>query len=196
MDKIKIKSSNQNFFEGPFIFTPKRFFDERGFFYESWNKKIFDQFCKKNINFVQENNSCSFLGVLRGLHFQTDPFAQGKLVKVIKGEIYDVIVDLREKSKTFAEWALIKMSKKNRKQLWVPKGFAHGFITRTKTAEIQYKVTSFWNKNSEKTILWNDKDLNINWELDSLKCDNPIISQKDSEGSSLRFLQEHKALFS
>ena len=88
------------------------------------------------------------------------------------------------------------MSKKNRKQLWVPKGFAHGFITRTKTAEIQYKVTSFWNKNSEKTILWNDKDLNINWELDSLKCKKPIISQKDSEGSTLRFLQDKKELFS
>ena len=138
--------------KGPLLIKPKIFRDERGFFYESWNKKIFDQFCQTNINFVQENNSYSYLGVLRGLHFQKDPFAQGKLVKVIKGEIYDVIVDLREKSETFAEWALIKMSKKNRKQLWVPKGFAHGFITRTKTAEIQYKVTSFWNRNSEKTL--------------------------------------------
>ena len=96
----KIKSSNQIFFEGPFIFTPKRFYDERGFFYESWNKKIFDQYCNENINFVQENNSYSFQGVIRGLHFQTNPFSQGKLIKVLKGEIYDVIVDLRENSNT------------------------------------------------------------------------------------------------
>ena len=177
-----IKSSKNSFIDGPLCLIPRKFSDHRGYFYESWNKNNFNKIIGREINFVQDNHSKSFYGVLRGLHFQKKPYGQAKLIRVINGKILDVIVDIRNNSSTFKEWATIEISKENRKQLWIPEGFAHGFLTITKEAELHYKTNNFWNKESERTILWNDRDLNIDWQLKNLNLQKPIISDKDSKG--------------
>ena len=191
----KIKSSKNSFINGPIILIPDKFLDERGFFYESWNKEIFNRTIKRDISFVQDNHSRSIYGVLRGLHFQKKPFEQAKLIRVINGAILDVIVDLRLNSSTFKEWASIVLNKQNRKQLWIPEGFAHGFISLTKQTEVNYKTNNFWNKESERTLIWNDKDLKINWKLNKFKLKTPIISRKDLEGKSLQELIISKDFF-
>jgi len=190
-----LKSQKGNRINGPLILNPVKFFDDRGFFFESWNEKKFNDIISKKVTFVQDNHSLSFHGVLRGLHFQKKPYAQGKLIRVISGKILDIIVDLRANSNTFKEWTSIVLSKRNRMQLWVPEGFAHGFITLTRTAEINYKTTQFWNKESERTIIWNDNNLNINWRLKYLKINSPIVSEKDSRGNTLEYLYEKGDLF-
>ena len=191
----KIKSSKNLLIDGPIILIPDKFSDERGFFYESWNKEIFNLTIKRDISFVQDNHSKSNYGVIRGLHFQKKPFEQGKLIRVINGAILDVIVDLRLDSPTFKEWAAIILNKQNRKQLWIPEGFAHGFISLTKQTEVNYKTNNFWNKELERTLIWNDLDLKINWQLDKLNLKSPIISKKDLEGKSLQELLISKDLF-
>lgn len=194
--QIKIlKSKKENEINGPLILNPNIFSDNRGFFFESWNEKIFNDIVSREVTFVQDNHSLSFKGVLRGLHFQKGNNAQGKLIRVINGTILDIIVDLRSKSNTFKEWTSIVLSSKNRMQLWVPEGFAHGFITLTKTAEINYKITKFWNKESERTIIWNDNNLSINWRLEDLKIKSPIVSEKDSRGKTLKYLYDKGDLF-
>lgn len=194
--QIKIlKSKKENEINGPLILNPNIFSDNRGFFFESWNEKIFNDIVSREVTFVQDNHSLSFKGVLRGLHFQKGNNAQGKLIRVINGTILDIIVDLRSKSNTFKEWTSIVLSSKNRMQLWVPEGFAHGFITLTKTAEINYKITKFWNKESERTIIWNDNNLSINWRLEDLKIKSPIVSEKDSSGKTLKYLYDKGDLF-
>lgn len=194
--QIKIlKSEKDNVFNGPLILNPDRFSDSRGFFFESWNEKKFNDIISRKVSFVQDNQSLSFQGVLRGLHFQKEPFAQGKLIRVISGEILDTIVDLRTNSNTFKEWTTIVLSKRNKMQLWVPEGFAHGFITLTRRAEINYKTTQFWNKESERTIIWNDESLKINWRLKDLKIKSPLMSEKDSQGKSLKYLHNKDDLF-
>lgn len=194
--QIKIlKSKKENEINGPLILNPNIFSDNRGFFFESWNAKIFNDIVSREVTFVQDNHSLSFKGVLRGLHFQKGNNAQGKLIRVINGTILDIIVDLRSKSNTFKEWTSIVLSSKNRIQLWVPEGFAHGFITLTKTAEINYKITKFWNKESERTIIWNDNNLSINWRLEDLKIKSPIVSEKDSRGKTLKYLYDKGDLF-
>ena len=190
-----LKSQKGDRIYGPLILNPDKFFDSRGFFFESWNEKKFNDIISKKVTFVQDNHSLSFHGVLRGLHFQRDPNAQGKLIRVISGKILDIIVDLRANSNTFKEWTSIVLSKRNRMQLWVPEGFAHGFITLTRTAEINYKTTQFWNKESERTIIWNDNTLNINWKLEDLKINSPIVSEKDSKGDTLEYLYYKGDLF-
>ena len=190
-----LKSEKENEINGPLILNPNIFSDNRGFFFESWNEKIFNDIVSREVTFVQDNHSLSFQGVLRGLHFQKGTNAQGKLIRVISGTILDVIVDLRSNSNTFKEWTSIVLSSKNRMQLWVPEGFAHGFITLTKTAEINYKITKFWNKESERTIIWNDKNLSINWRLEDLKIKSPIVSEKDSRGKTLKYLYDKGDLF-
>ena len=190
-----IKSSNNLLIDGPIIIIPEKFSDNRGYFYESWNKDIFNMLLKRKISFVQDNHSLSRYGVLRGLHFQKEPNSQAKLVRVIKGKILDVIVDIRMNSSTFKEWAIVEISKKNRKQLWIPEGFAHGFIAITKIAELTYKTNNFWNKDSERTIIWNDLDLKINWKLKELRLKAPYISQKDNCGKSLYYLKNKGDLF-
>ena len=157
------------------IFEPKVFHDERGFFFESFNKKFFQESINYEIEFVQDNHSKSSKGVLRGLHYQLDPFAQGKLVRVISGEVFDVAVDIRVNSKDFGKWFGAKLSADNKKQLWIPKGFAHGFLTLSDSAEFLYKTTNFYNKNSERSIIWNDPDINIDWGSEVA----PIVSIKD-----------------
>ena len=163
----------KTFIEDLIIIEPQLFKDDRGFFYESYNKNNLDKVI--NIVFVQDNESKSNRGVIRGLHFQAPPFEQTKLVRCISGNILDVAVDLRTNSKTYGKSFSIELSSENNKQLFVPKGFAHGFQVLSETAIVNYKVDNFYNSKSEKGIIWNDKDLSIDWNLD-LK---PILSKKD-----------------
>ncbi len=171
--------------DGPLLISPKIFEDPRGFFYESWNKDSFFKLTKNNLNFVQDNHSKSKIGVLRGLHYQLNPHAQGKLVRCIKGSIYDVVVDLRYKSKTFGKWAGVFLSNENFYQLWIPEGFAHGFLTMSESAEVIYKTTNYWAKNFERSIIWNDKKISIKWPLEFLKSKSPILSIKDNNSQTL-----------
>ena len=189
---------NDQFIDGPLVLTPKTFFDERGFFFESWNERLFINTLKKNtkffdlnnsIIFVQDNQSLSKKNILRGLHYQIKPFDQGKLVSCIKGEIFDVIVDLRKKSKTFGKWAGIYLSEENFKQIWIPSGFAHGFYSLKDQSRVLYKTTNFWNKDSERTIIWNDPSISICWPTNGL---SPSVSNKDKEGSLLTEIIENE----
>ncbi|MDY0075775.1 MAG: dTDP-4-dehydrorhamnose 3,5-epimerase [Bacteroidales bacterium] len=155
------------------IVKPTVFEDNRGYFFESYNK---EQFLGKGIdqNFVQDNESKSMKGVLRGLHFQAPPFAQGKLVRVMKGAVLDVAVDIRKNSPTYGQWASIELTESNKMMYWVPPGFAHGFVTLEDSTVFFYKCTNVYNKASEGSIRWNDPDLNIDWNIK-----NPILSEKD-----------------
>jgi dTDP-4-dehydrorhamnose 3,5-epimerase len=160
------------------LIEPQVFGDDRGFFFESFNQERFEKAVGKKINFVQDNHSKSLRGVLRGLHYQLPPKAQGKLVHVIQGEVFDVAVDLRESSSTFGKWVGQIISAENKKQLWIPEGFAHGFLTLSDTAEFLYKTTDFYSPEDEACILWNDKNINIEWPFDF----EPVLSKKDIEG--------------
>ena len=160
--------------EGLVIIETKKFFDDRGYFFESFQQEKFESFIKKKITFVQENESCSKIDVVRGLHFQSPPFAQGKLVRVPFGKVLDVVVDIRKNSISYGKTFTIVLSQENGKQLWIPEGFAHGFISLEENSLLSYKCTNYYNKESEDAILWKDKDLMINWN-----SKNPIISEKD-----------------
>lgn len=160
------------------LLEPKVFGDERGFFFESFNQKQFNKFIGQEITFVQDNHSRSAKNVLRGLHYQIEQ-PQGKLVRVIEGEIFDVAVDLRKSSPYFGKWVSAILSSMNKHQLWIPAGFAHGFLVLSDTAEVIYKATDYYAPASEKTILWNDSQLSINWPLNDI---TPITSSKDQQG--------------
>lgn len=160
------------------LIEPNVFEDERGFFYESFNQEMFNQIVGQEVTFVQDNHSKSKKGVLRGLHFQEAPYAQGKLVRAISGEIFDVAVDIREGSATYGQWVGEVLSCKNKKQLWIPEGFAHGFLTISNQAEVLYKTTMVYSKKNEKNILWNDPTLAIKWPI----LHPPQLSSKDSSG--------------
>ena len=162
--------------KGVYIIQPKIFSDERGFFMESFNSKIFKEKTGLKINFVQDNQSKSTKGVLRGLHFQMNPHGQSKLVRTIKGEILDVAVDIRKDSQNYGKHISIVLSEENKKQLFIPKGFAHGFIVLSDIAEILYKTDEFYHPESESGIIYNDPDLNINWEISQQEI---ILSKKD-----------------
>ena len=172
---------NKTFIEDLLIIEPQLFKDERGFFYESYNKNNLDI----DIDFVQDNESKSYKGVIRGLHFQAPPFEQTKLVRCVSGNILDVAVDLRTNSKTYGKSFSVELSSENNKQLFVPKGFAHGFQVLSETAIVNYKVDNFYNPKSDSGIIWNDKDLSIDWNLD-LK---PILSNKDLKLISVKDLK-------
>ena len=172
---------NKTFIEGLLIIEPQLFKDERGFFYESYNKNNLDI----NIVFVQDNESKSYKGVIRGLHFQAPPFEQTKLVRCVSGNILDVAVDLRTNSKTYGMSFSIELSSDNKKQLLIPKGFAHGFQVLNETAIVNYKVDNYYNPKSDSGLIWNDKDLSIDWNLD-LK---PILSVKDLKLISFKELK-------
>ena len=184
MKTEKILSNKGYLIQDLFLISPNLFHDSRGYFYESWNKKLFNKAIGREIDFVQDNQSSSLQGVLRGLHYQINPYPQGKLVQCLKGEIFDVAVDLRESSKTFTQWAGIYLNEKNKKQLWIPEGFAHGFLTMSSLAEVSYKTTNFWEKDLERCINWNDKKLGISWPLNNLSLKYPLISIKDKNGSN------------
>jgi dTDP-4-dehydrorhamnose 3,5-epimerase len=174
---------NKTFIEDLLIIEPQLFKDDRGFFYESYNKNNLDKVV--NVVFVQDNESKSYKGVIRGLHFQAPPFEQTKLVRCVSGNILDVVVDLRTNSKTYGKSFSVELSGENNKQLFVPKGFAHGFQVLSETAIVNYKVDNFYNSKSDSGIIWNDKDLSIKWSLD-LK---PILSEKDLKLSSFKELK-------
>jgi len=160
------------------LIEPDVFEDERGFFYESFNQQKLNEAIGKNIAFVQDNHSKSSKGVLRGLHYQDEPFAQGKLVRVIAGEVFDVAVDIRKNSPTYGQWVSEVLSADNCKQLWIPEGFAHGFLALTDEAEFLYKTTDFYNKEAERLIHWNKNDFDIKWPLNDEMI---FLSKKDSE---------------
>ena len=169
--------------EGCFIIKPKVIQDKRGYFLESFNQAVFKEGLKRDINFVQDNESYSSKGVLRGLHYQIGDYAQAKLVRVIKGKILDVVVDLRTDSPTFSKHMSIELSEDNKTQLFIPRGFAHGFLVLSDTAIFSYKCDNFYNKASEGGIIYNDKDLNIDWKLDEKEF---IVSEKDLELPTLK----------
>jgi dTDP-4-dehydrorhamnose 3,5-epimerase len=156
------------------IIEPNVFGDDRGYFFETYNTQSWESITDKTPNFVQDNESLSHKGVLRGLHFQKPPFAQGKLVRVVKGSVLDVAVDLRKNSPTYGEHFKIILTEENKKQLYVPEGFAHGFLTLKDNTVFSYKCTNFYNKESEGGLQWDDPKLNIDWEMK-----NPLLSEKD-----------------
>lgn len=159
------------------LIEPKVFGDDRGYFFESFNSDAFNTAIGRNVSFLQDNHSESSKNVLRGLHYQLAPKAQGKLVRVTKGEVFDVAVDIRPSSPTFGKWVGERLSAENRKQIWIPEGFAHGFLTLSDTAEFLYKTTDYYAPELERCIIWNDEALGINWPL--IEGAPPILSEKD-----------------
>jgi dTDP-4-dehydrorhamnose 3,5-epimerase len=163
------------------LLTPKVFGDERGFFFESFNQQGFETATGVRRSFVQDNQSRSQRGVLRGLHYQLPPKAQGKLVRVVQGEVFDVAVDIRKRSPTFGQWVGALLSAENKHQLWIPEGFAHGFVTLSESAEFLYKTTDFYAQECERCIAWNDPAIGIDWLLPGA----PLLSGKDGQGQLL-----------
>lgn len=163
-----------------FLFEPKVFGDDRGFFFESFNPRKFEEAIGKPVSFVQDNHSRSVKNVLRGLHYQIKQ-PQGKLVRVVQGEVFDVAVDLRKGSATYAQWVGVHLSAENKHQLWIPEGFAHGFVVLSESAEFLYKTTDYYAPEHERCIIWNDKTLNIDWQINR----PPSLSTKDARGLPL-----------
>ncbi|HEY9340827.1 MAG TPA: dTDP-4-dehydrorhamnose 3,5-epimerase [Hanamia sp.] len=168
-------------FPGLLIFEPTVFEDSRGYFFESYNQKLFSE-NGIEIHFVQDNQAQSSFGIIRGLHFQMDPFAQTKLLRVLSGKIIDAVVDIRKNSPTYGNAYTIELSAENKKQLLIPKGFAHGYSVISETAEVFYKCDAFYHKESEGGILWNDPKLNIDWKV---PVDKVLVSEKDARYPSL-----------
>jgi len=166
--------------EGLWVIRPKVFADARGYFFESYNKQLFEK-NHLNLDFVQDNQSLSHSGVLRGLHFQNPPFAQGKLVRVITGAVFDVAVDIRKASKTYGKFYAAELSEENKLMMYIPEGFAHGFLTLRDNTIFSYKCTNFYDKASEDCIMWNDKTIGINWNVK-----DPILSEKDLSGKPFK----------
>lgn len=162
------------------VLEPKVFGDERGFFFESFNQQVFEQAIGEHVTFVQDNHSKSARHVLRGLHYQIQQ-PQGKLVRVAAGEVFDVAVDLRRYSETFGRWVGAHLSASNKRQLWVPEGFAHGFLVLSESAEFLYKTTHYYAPEHERCIIWNDPTLAIDWPLNGM---TPVLSDKDSQGTA------------
>ena len=168
-------------FKDVLLIEPEVFKDERGFFFESFNQRTFNKLIGREVKFVQDNQSRSKKNVIRGLHFQIEK-PQIKLIKVISGSIFDVVVDIRKQSKNFGKHISVELNAEDNKQLWIPEGFAHGFLVLSEIAEVQYKVSEFWDPELERSLLRSDEDLNINWPLSS----NPIISSKDQKASLIK----------
>lgn len=166
------------------IFEPRVFADDRGWFMESYNQAVFEKAVGYAVPFVQDNHSYSKRGVLRGLHFQLPPYAQGKLVRATQGRVWDVAVDIRKSSPTFGKWVGVELSAENRRQIWIPPGFAHGFITLSETSEFMYKTTALYNKASEGAIVWNDPQLAIAWpEIPQAEV---LLAEKDAAAPLLK----------
>jgi len=170
--------------KGLYILEPRVFGDDRGYFFESFNSQTFKELTGVELDFVQDNQSMSGKNIVRGLHFQNPPFEQGKLVRVIKGEVIDVAVDIRKDSPTYGEHVSVKLTGENNRMFWIPPGFAHGFSSLVDGTIFSYKCTNYYNKESEGSVAWNDSDLNIDWEVE-----NPIISEKDQESPMLSNLK-------
>lgn len=166
------------------VIEPEVFEDERGFFFEAFNQKKFNHSLGGNITFVQDNHSKSKQGVLRGLHYQKEPYGQSKLINVVYGEIFDVAVDIRKNSPTYGKWVSMILSSNNKKQLFIPSGFAHGFLVTSDFAIVKYKVTNYYHPDFEETLLWDDPSVGVKWPINS----HPILSAKDTLGKSLNNL--------
>lgn len=166
--------------KGVFVIKPKVFDDARGYFFESYNRDAFAS-AGLTMNFLQDNQSLSQKGVLRGLHFQNNPHAQGKLVRVINGAVFDVAVDIRRSSSTYGKWFGMELNEKNKTMMYIPEGFAHGFVTLQDNTIFSYKCTNVYNKASEDCLLWNDPDIGIDWQLK-----DPLLSEKDLQGKKIK----------
>ena len=164
------------------VLEPRVFSDERGFFYESFNAAQFAETTGLDLDFVQDNHSRSIKGVLRGIHYQLPPAAQGKLVRVVEGRVFDVAVDIRRSSATFGQWAGVELSAENHKQLWVPPGFGHAFLALTESVQLLYKTTDYYAPEYDRAIRWDDPDLDIAWPLDGA---TPLLSAKDADAPLL-----------
>jgi dTDP-4-dehydrorhamnose 3,5-epimerase len=162
------------------VIEPAVFGDARGFFFESWNERRFNELAGQDVRFVQDNHSASARGVLRGLHYQVR-HAQGKLVRVVAGEVFDVVVDLRRSSPSFGQWVGERLSAQNRRMMWVPPGFAHGFLVLSESAEFLYKTTDYYAPEHERTLLWNDPKVGVQWPL----AGAPLLKPKDAAGTPL-----------
>lgn len=169
----------RTYIEGLLVITPTIFKDDRGYFFESFNYKAFENHTSSSINFVQDNQSKSDKNVLRGLHFQNPPYDQGKLVRVIAGSVLDIAVDIREKSSTYGQHFKITLDTEKHQMLWIPSGFAHGFLSLEDDTIFSYKCTNYYHKDSEGCILYNDQNIGIDWEVE-----NPILSKKDKVGEN------------
>jgi dTDP-4-dehydrorhamnose 3,5-epimerase len=184
-----LRTASGRVLEGPLLLTPRLFGDDRGFFFESWNRRSFADALgvspQEAPQFCQDNQSRSVRGVLRGLHYQLEPEPQGKLVRCTRGEIFDVAIDIRQSSETFGLWVGAVLSAENHSQLWVPVGFAHGFLTLSETADVLYKASGFWNRDCERSLLWNDPELAIRWPLDALEGREVLLADKDAEAPTL-----------
>ena len=185
--------------EGPVLLRPRVFGDDRGFFLETWNERSFAAALgvspEQAPRFYQDNQSHSCRGVLRGLHYQVEPEPQGKLVRCIAGEIFDVAVDIRRSSPSFGQWVGTRLSGSNHQQLWVPVGFAHGFVTLSESADVLYKVSGFWNRDCERSIRWDDTDLAIDWQLADLQGAPLLLAAKDASAPKLAEVMERGDLF-
>ena len=185
--EIKNLSSNKgNILAGVYVIKPKVFKDSRGFFYESWNQILFDNAVGKKVKFLQDNHSLSNIGVLRGLHYQIDPKPQGKLVRCVSGAVFDVAVDIRKSSPTFGEWTSLILNNVSKLMIWIPVGFAHGFLSLEDNSEVLYKASELWSKEQDRSIRWDDKDININWPLKDIEILYPRLSEKDSKAPFLK----------
>ncbi len=169
--------------EGVLVLEPKVFGDARGFFFESFNARDFELATGLKKSFVQDNHSKSSKGVLRGLHYQVQ-HAQGKLVRVTSGSVFDVAVDIRADSKTFGQWFGLELSDENKRQLWIPEGLAHGFLVTSESAEFLYKTTDYYHPEHERSLLWNDPEINIHWPIHALDAP-PLLAKKDTEALKL-----------
>jgi len=164
------------------LLEPTVFGDARGFFFESYNERVFENAVGRPVHFVQDNHSRSAQGVLRGLHWQAPPHAQGKLVRVVQGAVFDVAVDIRPESPTFKRWVGMELSEQNRRALWIPPGLAHGFLVLTESADFLYKTTAYYAPHAERSLAWNDAELNVAWPLRGAQ---PTLSAKDAQAPAL-----------
>ncbi|MBD2551447.1 dTDP-4-dehydrorhamnose 3,5-epimerase [Microcystis elabens FACHB-917] len=185
MQVEQLSTASGALMQGPLLITPQVFGDARGFFFESWNQRRFDGAVGEPISFSLDNHSRSSRGVLRGLHYQLEPEPQGKLVRCPLGAVFDVAVDIRRSSPTFGQWVGAELSGENHRQLWVPVGFAHGFLTLSDHAEVLYEASGFWSKTCERTLRWNDTEVGISWPLDRLAGVAPLLADKDAAAPTL-----------
>lgn len=173
------------------LLEPRVFGDSRGYFFESFNERRFRELTGCEFHFVQDNESLSAKGVLRGMHYQLPPKAQGKLVRVVRGAVLDVVVDIRPDSETKGQWAAFELSEENHHQVWIPPGFAHGFLTLRDQTVFQYKVTDWWSPEHERCLAWDDPAVGVNWRL----THPPVVSEKDQKGDTLQATLDALAVY-
>ena len=186
MNINNLTSNKGNILDEVFIIEPLVSKDNRGFFYESWNQSLFNKAVNEEVKFLQDNHSLSNIGVLRGLHYQIEPKPQGKLVRCVSGKVFDVAVDIRKSSPTFGEWTSIILDNLNKLMIWIPVGFAHGFLALEENSEVLYKVSEPWSNVHDRSIRWDDKNININWPLKDINFLEPKLSERDSKAPFLK----------